>query len=124
MAILQSAPGSTIDRITGWLGDEAEAMLGYTCKGITRDRLMLPGPDHVDQAFAASDRKPQVLVNLQRLYGHGRLDGTGYLSILPVDQGPEHSAAPSFAPNPAYFEPENPIRLPLTPRCNPLPSTL
>src|SRR5258708_9975511 len=123
MAILQSAPGSTIDRITGWLGDEAEAMLGYTCKGITRDRLMLPGPDHVDQAFGASDRKPQVLVNLQRLYGHGRLAGTGYLSILPVDQGVEHSAAASFAPNPDYFDPENIIRLALEAGCNAVAKT-
>ena len=73
MAITERASGSTIDRITGWLGDEAESLLGYTCKGIGRERLMLPGPDHVDQAFGASDRKPPVLVNLQRLYGHGRL---------------------------------------------------
>jgi fructose-bisphosphate aldolase, class I len=124
MAILQSAPGSTIDHITGWLGDEAEAMLGYTCKGITRDRLMLPGPDHVDQAFGASDRKPQVLVNLQRLYGHGRLAGTGYLSILPVDQGVEHSAAASFAPNPDYFDPENIIRLAIEAGCNAVASTM
>src|SRR5258708_8289491 len=124
MAILQSAPGSTIDRITGWLGDEAEAMLGYTCKGITRDRLMLPGPDHVDQAFGASDRKPQVLVNLQRLYGHGRLAHTGYLWILPVDQGIEHSAAASFAPNPDYFDPENIVKLALEGGCNAVASTL
>src|SRR5260370_10194283 len=124
MAITERAPSSTIDRISARLGDEAEALLGSTCRGITRARLMLPGPDHVDQAFGSSDRKPGVLINLQRLYGHGRLADTGYLSILPVDQGVEHSAAASFAPNPDYFDPENIIRLAIEAGCNAVASTL
>jgi class I fructose-bisphosphate aldolase len=124
MATTDSAAGSSIDRITTLLGAEADSLLGYTCKGITKDRLMLPGPDHVDRAFGASDRKPQVLVNLQRLYGHGRLANTGYLSILPVDQGVEHSAAASFAPNPDYFDPENIIRLAIEAGCNAVASTM
>src|SRR5262249_56994979 len=92
-----------IDAITEYLGKEAESLLSFTSKGIPRDMLMLPGPDHVDRAWGGSDRKPAVLVNLQRLYGHGRLRGTGYLSILPVDQGVEHSAAAPFAPTPIYL---------------------
>jgi class I fructose-bisphosphate aldolase len=124
MAISERATGSTIDRITSCLGNEAESLLGHTCKGITKDRLMLPGPDHVDQAFGASDRTPPVLVNLQRLYGSGRLAHTGYLSILPVDQGVEHSAAASFAPNPDYFDPENIIRLAIESGCNAVASTV
>jgi class I fructose-bisphosphate aldolase len=124
MASTYRAPGSTIDRIAEWLGADADAMLGYTCKGIPKERLMLPGPDHVDRAFGASDRKPGVLVNLERLYSHGRLGGTGYLSILPVDQGVEHSAAASFVPNPDYFDPENIIRLAIAAECNAVASTV
>lgn len=124
MAITERASGATIDRIGAWLGDEAESLLGFTSKGIGKERLMLPGPDHVDQAFGASDRKPAVLVNLQRLYGHGRLAHTGYLSILPVDQGVEHSAAASFAPNPDYFDPENIVRLAIEAGCNAVASTV
>jgi fructose-bisphosphate aldolase, class I len=115
---------STLDRIAARLGKEADALLRYECKGIPKERLMLPGPDHVERAWGASDRKPQVLVNLQRLYGHGRLAGTGYLSILPVDQGVEHSAAASFAPNPDYFDPENIVRLAIEAECNAVASTL
>jgi class I fructose-bisphosphate aldolase len=124
MAITERVPGSAADRIAAWLGDEAEPLLDYTCKGIPKERLILPGPDHVDQAFGASDRKPPVLVNLQRIHGHGRLAGTGYLSILPVDQGVEHSAAASFAPNPDYFDPENIIRLAIAAGCNAVASTV
>ena len=83
------------------LGKDADELLSFTCKGIPKEQLTLPGPDHVERIWALSDRKPPVLVNLQRLYGSGRLANTGYLSILPVDQGVEHSAAASFAPNPA-----------------------
>src|SRR5262245_59118246 len=97
---------SSLDRIAGFLGEEADSLLSFICRGIPKDQIMLPGPDHVFQAWGTSDRKPPVLVNLQRLYGTGRLANTGYLSILPVDQGVEHSAAASFAPNPAYFNPE------------------
>ncbi|HEY7213604.1 MAG TPA: fructose-bisphosphate aldolase, partial [Thermoanaerobaculia bacterium] len=105
MAIMERAGSGTLDRIAGLLGDEAESLLSFTCKGVPKEQLMLPGPDHVSQAWSSSDRKPNVLINLQRLYGTGRLANTGYLSILPVDQGVEHSAAASFAPNPAYFDP-------------------
>src|SRR6476659_3773101 len=119
-----AASGSGIEAIRKYLGDEAESLLSFTAKGITRDMLMLPGPDHLDRAWGASDRKPGVLVNLQRLYGHGRLGGTGYLSILPVDQGVEHTAAASFAPNPIYLEPENIVKLALEAGCNAVASTV
>jgi len=123
MAIMERT-GSTLDRIAGLLGDEADSLLSFTCKGIPKEQLMLPGADHVEQAWSFSDRKPGVLVNLQRLYGTGRLANTGYLSILPVDQGVEHSAAASFAPNPAYFDPENIVRLALEAGCNAVASTM
>ena len=119
-----TAAATTFDRIETLLGDEATSLLEHTCTGIPREQLHLPGPDHVDRAFADSDRKPQVLVNLQRLLDSGRLAGTGYLSILPVDQGVEHSGAASFAPNPAYFDPENILRLAIAGGCNAVASTL
>lgn len=93
------------------LGDEAEALLSYEAAGIPKESLNLPGPDFVDRIFAQTDRNPQVLRNLEQLFDHGRLAGTGYVSILPVDQGVEHSGAASFAPNPAYFDPANIIEL-------------
>jgi class I fructose-bisphosphate aldolase len=124
MAIMERTGSSTLDRIVGLLGDEADSLLSFTCKGIPKDQIMVPGPDHVDRAWGSSDRKPQVLVNLQRLYGSGRLANTGYLSILPVDQGVEHSAAASFAPNPIYLEPENIVRLAVEAGCNAVASTM
>jgi class I fructose-bisphosphate aldolase len=124
MATLESTRSNSADRIAGWLGDEAESLLSYTCKGIPKEHLMLPGPDHVERAWGASDRKPGVLVNLQRLYGTGRLANSGYLSILPVDQGIEHSGAASFAPNPEYFAPENIVKLAIEGGCNAVASTL
>jgi class I fructose-bisphosphate aldolase len=93
------------------LGDEAEALLTYEATGIPKESLQLPGSDFVDRVFAQTDRNPQVLRNLEQLFDHGRLAGTGYVSILPVDQGIEHSGAASFAPNPAYFDPINIIEL-------------
>lgn len=93
-----------------WLGDEAEDLLTYQAK-VSQNLLNLPGADFVDRVFANSDRNPQVLRSLQQLYSTGRLAHTGYLSILPVDQGIEHSAAASFAPNPTYFDPENIVKL-------------
>ncbi|MHC4164646.1 MAG: class I fructose-bisphosphate aldolase, partial [Planctomycetota bacterium] len=81
------------------LGDQAEHLLGHTCKTVGKDQLHLPGPDFIDRVLGPSDRKPAVLRNLAALYGHGRLAGTGFLSILPVDQGIEHSGGASFAPN-------------------------
>jgi class I fructose-bisphosphate aldolase len=124
MATLERAGSSTLDRIVGFLGDEADNLLSYTCRGIPKEQILLPGPDHIDRAWGLSDRKPQVLVNLHRLHNTGRLAGTGYLSILPVDQGVEHSGAASFAPNPEYFDPENIVRLAVEGGCNAVASTL
>ena len=112
------------DRIVELLGDDADHLLTHESRGITKDVLHLPGPDHIDAVFGVSDRSPNVLVSLGRLYGTGRLGGSGYMSILPVDQGIEHSAAASFAPNPAYFDPENIIRLAIEGGCNGVASTL
>ncbi|MFG2088539.1 class I fructose-bisphosphate aldolase [Spirillospora sp. NPDC048824] len=106
------------------LGDEAPSLLTHECRTISRDRLQLPGPDFVDRVVAASDRPPAVLRNLQHVFGTGRLAGTGYLSILPVDQGVEHSAAASFAPNPAYFDPVNLCELAVEAGCNAIASTV
>lgn len=106
------------------LGNEAESLLAYQCKGIPRDMLHLPGPDYVDRVVAQKDRKPGVLRALQTLFDHGRLAGTGYMSILPVDQGVEHSGGASFAPNPIYFDPENIVRLAIEGGCNAVASTL
>nr|MDP9120585.1 class I fructose-bisphosphate aldolase [Acidobacteriota bacterium] len=124
MAITERASTSSADRIAQLLGNEADNLLAYTCKGFPKERLMLPGPDHVDRAWGASDRKPAVLINLQRLFGTGRLANTGYLSILPVDQGIEHSAAASFVPNPDYFDPENIVKLAIESGCNAVASTV
>ncbi|HEY9667702.1 MAG TPA: class I fructose-bisphosphate aldolase [Coleofasciculaceae cyanobacterium] len=109
--------------IESWLGEEAEDLLTYQAK-VSKQLLHLPGPDWVDRIFAQSDRNPQVLRSLQQLYSHGRLANTGYLSILPVDQGIEHSAGASFAPNPAYFDPENIVKLALEGGCNAVATTL
>ncbi|MEJ2084538.1 MAG: class I fructose-bisphosphate aldolase [Acidobacteriota bacterium] len=122
MTVADSA--KTIDQIVAMLGDESDKLLSHECQGIPKESLQLPGPDHIDRVFCVSDRKPAVMVNLSRLYGHGRLAGTGYLSILPVDQGIEHSAAASFAPNPAYFDPENIVKLAIEGGCNAVASTL
>jgi len=105
------------------LGKEADRLLEHRCKTFPRETLHLPSPDFVDREFLPSDRSPRVLVNLQRMYGSGRLAGTGYLSILPVDQGIEHSAGASFASNPAYFDPENIVKLALEGGCNAVAST-
>ena len=105
------------------LGDKAESLLGFKSPKISKDRLHIPGPDMVDRLFAGSDRNNRVLCNLQRMINHGRLGGTGYLSILPVDQGIEHSAGASFAKNPDYFDPENIVRLAIEGGCNAVAST-
>jgi fructose-bisphosphate aldolase, class I len=110
-------------QISSLLGKEAEDLLTYKAK-IAKDTLHLPGKDFIDRIFINSDRNPQVLRSLQALYSTGRLANTGYLSILPVDQGIEHSAAASFAPNPLYFDPENIIRLALEGGCNAVATTL
>jgi class I fructose-bisphosphate aldolase len=115
---------NNISAIQDLLGDEADSLLGFKAKGIPKEQLHLPGPDFVDRAHGGSDRNPQVLVSLQRIIDHGRLGGTGYLSILPVDQGIEHSGAASFAPNPIYFDPENIVTLAIEGGCNAVASTL
>ncbi|ARS36528.1 class I fructose-bisphosphate aldolase [Pontibacter actiniarum] len=113
----------TYDNIVSMLGSEAESLLQYESKTIAREQLHLPGPDFVDRIFAQSNRSPQVMRSLQQLYDHGRLGGTGYLSILPVDQGIEHTAGASFAPNPIYFDPENIIKLAMEGGCNAVATT-
>lgn len=114
-----SAPQS----IEAVLGDEAEDLLTHRAK-VSKDMLHLPGSDWVDRIFAQTDRSPQVLRSLQQLYSSGRLANTGYLSILPVDQGIEHSAAASFAPNPMYFDSENIVKLAIAAECNAVATTL
>jgi fructose-bisphosphate aldolase, class I len=109
--------------IQSLLGDEAESLLAHESKGIPRDDLHLPGPDYIERVFSLADRSPQVQRNLQSLYDHGRLGGTGYVSILPVDQGIEHSGAASFAPNPAYFDPARIVELAIEGGCNAVAST-
>jgi len=106
------------------LGAEAETLLSHTCTGLPKANLHLPGPDYIERVVARKNRKPGVLRNLNALYQHGRLAGTGYLSILPVDQGVEHSAGASFAPNPAYFDPANIVKLAIEGGCNAVASTL
>jgi class I fructose-bisphosphate aldolase len=118
MAIATARPVSEL------LGAEADSLLNHTCRGIPRDQLHLPGPDFIDRVWYHSDRSPRVLRSLQQLMDHGRLGGTGYLSILPVDQGIEHSAGASFAPNPVYFDPENIVKLAIEGQCNAVASTL
>lgn len=106
------------------LGKEAESLLKHKCRTVSKSNLHLPGPDWVDRIFGPTDRNPRVLRSLQAIFGHGRLAHTGYLSILPVDQGVEHSAGSSFAPNPEYFDPENIVQLALEGGCNAVASTL
>jgi class I fructose-bisphosphate aldolase len=111
------------ERIINLLGNNAEALLGHQCV-FPKDNLHLPGPDFIERVFIPTDRPVNVLRSLQLLFDHGRLAGTGYLSILPVDQGIEHSAAASFAPNPIYFDPENIVKLAIEGGCSAVASTL
>lgn len=110
-------------RLEELLGEDAKLLLEHRCETIPKDMLHLPGPDFVDRVWKDSDRNPRVLRSLQTLYGHGRLAGTGYMSILPVDQGIEHSAGASFAPNPAYFDGEKIVELAVEGGCNAVAST-
>ena len=123
MATELKREGSALSRIEGLLGEDGRALLDFNSPKISRDVLQTPGPDFVDRVFTHSDRNPQVLRSLQSLFDHGRLGGTGYLSILPVDQGIEHSAGASFAPNPVYFDPENIVKLAIEGGCNAVAST-
>src|SRR2546421_7807044 len=112
-----------LNRIEELLGEKARTLVDHKSEGITKDLINLPGPDFVDRVWTHSDRSPATLRSLQSLFDNGRLAGTGYLSILPVDQGIEHSAGASFAPNPLYFDPENIVRLALEGGCNAVAST-
>jgi class I fructose-bisphosphate aldolase len=116
---VMSAPNNLMEM----LGDKAELLLNHECKTISKDLLHLPGPDFIDRVWINSDRNPQVLRSLNALFNSGRLAGTGYVSILPVDQGIEHSAGASFAPNPIYFDPENIIKLAMEGGCNAVATT-
>src|ERR1700684_533407 len=115
-----STSGSKIESL---LGAKAESLLGFKNPKISKERLHLPGPNFIDQVYAPTDRNIRVLTNLQRMFGHGRLRNTGYLSILPVDQGIEHSAGASFAKNPDYFDGENIVKLAIEGECNAVAST-
>jgi fructose-bisphosphate aldolase, class I len=116
--------GMTTTRLEELLGDDAESLLRHRCKTVSADELYLPGPDFVDRVMLDSDRSTNVLRNLQWLLRSGRLSGTGYVSILPIDQGIEHSGAASFAPNPVYFDPDNLVRLAIEGGCNAIASTI
>ncbi len=120
-----TAPGATlsIDNIVQLLGKDADYLLNHTSKTVPKESLHLPGGDFIDRVWISSDRTPQVLRSLASMFNHGRLAGTGYLSILPVDQGIEHSAGASFAKNPAYFDPENIVKLAIEGGCNAVAST-
>ncbi len=113
-----------MNKIVELLGDEADYLLNHQSKTVSKDQLYLPGPDFVDRVMALSDRPAAVLRNMQTLLNHGRLGGSGYVSILPVDQGIEHTAGASFAPNPIYFDPENIVKLAIEGGCNGVASTL
>lgn len=112
-----------IDKIVEILGDGADGLLSFESKTFPKESLHLPGPDFVDRIYSQTDRSPRVLANLQRLFDNGRLGGTGYLSILPIDQGIEHTAGASFAPNPEYFDPQNIVELAIEGGCNAVAST-
>jgi class I fructose-bisphosphate aldolase len=124
MGTAKVGEGVDVKTIEDLLGSEARALLEHRCKGIPREILHLPGPDFVERVFTATDRPVAVLRSMQQMFSHGRLAGTGYLSILPVDQGIEHSAGASFAKNIAYFDPENIVKLAIEGGCNAVASTL
>src|SRR5262250_3231113 len=115
---------SSTSKLEEILGADAASLLQHECKTISKDQLHLPGPDYVDRIYGGSDRPARVLTALQSMLDHGRLAGTGYVSILPVDQGVEHSAGASFAPNPMYFDPEHIVKLAIEGGCNAVASTL
>lgn len=113
-----------MSQLASLLGDEHDYLLKHQCQGIPKEMIAAPGPDYIDRVVAQKARSPAVLRNLQTLYDHGRLGGSGYLSILPVDQGVEHSGGASFAPNPIYFDPEKIVELAIEGGCNAVASTL
>jgi class I fructose-bisphosphate aldolase len=123
MATELKRDSASLNSIEEMLGADARRLLDHTTTTISKDQLQLPGPDFIDRVWAHSDRNPSVLRSIQTLFDNGRLAGTGYLSILPVDQGIEHSAGASFAPNPQYFDPDNIVRLAIEGGCNAVAST-
>ena len=125
MAVEYSKIGSGIDnnKLQELLGGDADTLLNHISRTISKEKIHLPGPDFVDRITAQTDRNPRVLRSMQSIFGNGRLAGTGYVSILPVDQGIEHSAGASFAPNPEYFDPENIVKLAIEGGCNAVAST-
>jgi class I fructose-bisphosphate aldolase len=123
MAVAVDTPTYSFDKIVSLLGDKADALLNHSSRTIDKAQLHLPGPDYLDRVWLHSDRPPQVLRSLSQMFNTGRLAGTGFLSILPVDQGIEHSAGASFAKNPAYFDPANIVELALAGGCNAVAST-
>ena len=123
MATEMKRSSETVNRIEELLGDEARELLDHKSQTIPKENIYPPGPDFIDRVVVQSDRSPSVLRSLQALINHGRLAGTGYVSILPVDQGIEHSAGASFAPNPQYFDPENIVKLAVEGGCNGVAST-
>ena len=124
MSTTKMAETGSLKAIEDLLGNDARPLLEHRCQGILKETLHLPGPDFVDRVFMATDRPVSVLRSLQQMFSHGRLAGTGYLSILPVDQGIEHSAGASFAKNTLYFDPENIVKLAIEDGCNAVASTL
>src|SRR6266540_3904407 len=114
----------SVEKIAEVLGEDARDLLEHRCQTVPKEQLHLPGGDFVDRVWKDSDRPTRVLRSIESLLNHGRLAGTGYLSILPVDQGIEHSAGASFAPNPEYFDPENIVKLAIEGGCNAVASTL
>jgi class I fructose-bisphosphate aldolase len=111
------------NKIVELLGDKADYLLNHKCQTVDKNQLHLPGPDFVDRVVYHSNRSPQVMATMQQIFNHGRLGGTGYMSVLPVDQGIEHTAGSSFAPNPMYFDPENIVKLAIDGGCNAVAST-
>jgi fructose-bisphosphate aldolase, class I len=120
---MATVTATTMDKLESILGDQAKDLLEHSCTTVSRDLLHLPGPDFVSRVWSASDRPIQVLRSLESIYNHGRLAGSGYVSILPVDQGIEHSAGASFAKNPIYFDGENIVKLAIEGGCNAVAST-
>src|SRR5918911_5196569 len=120
---MATATATSISKLEEILGSDAEGLLEHECKTVPRSMLHLPGPNYVTEIYALSDRSTRVLRSLQALFDNGRLAGTGYLSILPVDQGIEHSAGASFSPNPQYFDPANIVKLAVEGGCNAVAST-
>src|SRR5205085_2932161 len=120
---MATATATTMDQLESILGDQAKYLLEHTCQTVGKDALHLPGPDFVSRVWSGSDRPIRTLAALESIYSHGRLGGTGYVSILPVDQGIEHSAGSSFAKNPIYFDGENIVKLAIEGGCNAVAST-